>query len=191
MYQIFVTTVVTLITLLTAVSAIPTDSFNLERRIVPMTVSIPAFPDAEPQNFTGTIEEIHAQLLEINPNYEEDFHHLDKRTPEEEAEDDTRVSKLIKRIPPEMFKCQIPDVRMADTIRLKARIKWLRKQPGKPELDAHGSKRRSLPNYGNVADGAQAIMDYCITQDWNAQEDINGRLNHIDRWEAVVEGAKC
>lgn len=36
-------------------------------------MSVAATPGGEKLNLTGTIEEIHAQLLEINPNFDEDF----------------------------------------------------------------------------------------------------------------------
>ncbi|PNY27512.1 Uncharacterized protein TCAP_02562 [Tolypocladium capitatum] len=55
---------------------------------VPIEWDVQAFPDGPTLTLVGTVQEVHAQLLKINPNYTSDFHldNLESRNPDDAAE---------------------------------------------------------------------------------------------------------
>ncbi|KAL4866748.1 hypothetical protein BDV12DRAFT_198841 [Aspergillus spectabilis] len=63
-------------------------------------MEVQAFPDGPKLNITGTVESIRAQLLEMNPNLDEDFDLSDYTEPEESSSDEVEPSSLDKRFGP-------------------------------------------------------------------------------------------
>lgn len=44
-----------------------------DMNVVPVQWNVQAFPEGPTLNLTGTIQEVHSKLLDINPNYDADF----------------------------------------------------------------------------------------------------------------------
>jgi len=61
----------------------PIDGYGIEE----LTWEVQAFPDGPFLNISGSIEKVHAELLKINPNLDEDFAPLANETSISPAQD--------------------------------------------------------------------------------------------------------
>ncbi|KAL4918149.1 hypothetical protein BDW62DRAFT_68589 [Aspergillus aurantiobrunneus] len=154
------------------------------------------YPDADPIILNGTIQQVYAELQQINPNYDEDWEGVE----EPEAEDDSPV--LEKRS--HDLECWdarrwgvSPEV-MGDGIR------YLRKLHGRPYLSAGPNEcfvvscswdspirwcnddtaPRYLPSYTNIAEGVEVIMRYCYSTRYRLAA---GELDHADKWRVNIQ----
>ncbi|KAJ0419777.1 hypothetical protein BJY00DRAFT_301978 [Aspergillus carlsbadensis] len=183
MKHLLASTLLTLFAL--GASASPTDPFIGDHG-KPVKWEVSPSPGAAPVTLNGTVEQVYAKLLEINPNYDADWAGVD--------EDEDR-----KHLTCEAYLD-------AYQWHIKQGIKYLRKVKGKPShgpgecgrvscsgnsgiwwcnVDAKHTK--VLPSYNNIADGAQVILDNCKS----AGDGVRGQLGHDDRWTVVVQMAKC
>ncbi|KAL3443774.1 hypothetical protein BJX65DRAFT_284770 [Aspergillus insuetus] len=146
----------------------------------------------------GTIEEVYAQLIEINPNYDADWEDVSDSKDTELG--DFHVMEYTLHC---TFHLAVPGNY------IKEGIKYLRKVKGHPRLGAgpnkcdrvscsynaaiywcnDDNKPRSLPSFNNIADGAQVIFRECGHDD--VRERFAGALHHPDLWRAVVQKDKC
>ncbi|GAB1205198.1 hypothetical protein APSETT445_003869 [Aspergillus pseudonomiae] len=158
----------------------------------------------------GTVQQVHAQLLEINPNYDDEFAAvLEKR----------ETTVLDKR---DDIKCNNwPKARRGD---IEAGIKHLRGVSGQPSngpgpgncgrvscswgaaiwwcndvslvasciqaLYSHFEQNtftKVLPSFNNIADGAQVILNNCQ----RGGVKLSGQDFHSDNWNVIVRGDSC
>ncbi|KAJ0412967.1 hypothetical protein BJY00DRAFT_98693 [Aspergillus carlsbadensis] len=181
---------------------------------------IPAFPNGEPLKFTGTIEEVHAELIALNPNWDEDFLSDVEDIPypdESDFELETRsldtegVTTLAKRtdFSSSRFFC-FGRWGSASHRRIGEGIRYLRGVGGRPSLAAGPSrcsrvscsynsaihwcnddnKRKTLNSFGSIADGAQVILDRCVAYN-NGAQITGGQIFHSTHWNVIVTHARC
>ncbi|KAL2848590.1 hypothetical protein BJY01DRAFT_246313 [Aspergillus pseudoustus] len=156
-------------------------------------------PGAAPIFLNGTVEQVYAKLVEINPNYDDDWKDEgDNENAEpglQTRDDDDYYVNPLTCINPEIgpFKKHV-----------MSGIKYLRKVKGRPHLPANSCGRVScswdsaiywcndkdhdayIPSFNNIADGAQVIVNECprSSSDWAT---IMGMLTHgADLWRVVV-----
>ncbi|KAL3464647.1 hypothetical protein BJX64DRAFT_286138 [Aspergillus heterothallicus] len=152
------------------------------------------YPGATPIFLNGTVEQVYAKLLEINPNYDDDWNGETMNgvvEPELETRDvDHKIECLRDIGPTQKF--------------IKAGIRYLRKINGRPHLPAGECSRVScsynsaiywcndkdhdayLPSFNNIADGAQVILNICFNtkNDWKR---ARGILHHpVGMWRTLV-----
>ncbi|OJJ08162.1 hypothetical protein ASPVEDRAFT_143667 [Aspergillus versicolor CBS 583.65] len=167
------------------------DSFKADR-IVDVSWEVAPFPGAPPITLNGTVEQVYAKLVQMNPNYDDDFKDIDPDL-ERAVGFDKRADTLM---------CE--GEKTADTKHIKEGIKYLRKVKGSPHLgpwdcgrvscsyysgivwcnDSPNSK--TLPSFTNIAEGAQVIIDGC-----DKKGQVVGYLDHSDHWRVVLVDADC
>ncbi|KAL5340219.1 hypothetical protein BJX70DRAFT_396990 [Aspergillus crustosus] len=161
------------------------------------TFEVRPSPGAPPVLLNGTLDEIHAKLLEINPNYDD------------EDWEDVRPPLITRanmpRNPNKNVNCAI-----AKTSSRYARenIEWIRKMDdrsgGKPIRGPGKCQRtrcmqdsaiywcnmadhqKTLPAFRNIADGAQVILNNCA-----AGGKVGGIHWHNDLWAVVIKPENC
>ncbi|KAL2801847.1 hypothetical protein BJX63DRAFT_146361 [Aspergillus granulosus] len=183
-------------------------------------------PGAPPITLNGTVEQVYAKLLEINPNYDKDWGNANDEGKIEgvihsnfdlDVDVDTAVGSetdihaglesrddLEPLHPREGLTCEAD--RNADMWHIHDGIRYLRKVKGQPVNDpgqcgrvsCSGNSaiwwcnldpdhRKVLPSFNNIADGAQVIADNCR----RGPNRVRGKLGHRDRWQVIVQHAKC
>ncbi|KAL4924954.1 uncharacterized protein BDV17DRAFT_294903 [Aspergillus undulatus] len=181
--------------------------------VTEMTWDVQAFPNGPTLTLTGTVEQVHAQLVGLNPNYDnEDF-----GTEFESADADplnpvanTALSADANDRRREWHFCmpQGSMRNMAWVPRIKEGISYLRKVKGKPKLRAgacsrvscswesaiwwcnDNSEEKTLPSYNNIAQGATDILNKCADLEHPAKP-FGGSLDHPDQWRVVVKKGDC
>ncbi|OJJ53586.1 hypothetical protein ASPSYDRAFT_533281 [Aspergillus sydowii CBS 593.65] len=161
-------------------------------QLVEPSWEVAPYPGAAPITLNGTVEQVYAKLLEINPNYDEDF---------KDSEPELEPTRSLKKRKDTLV-CD--GEHSADTTRIDQGIKYLRKVKGSPQLSPWACSRvscswysaiiwcndspysKTLPSFNNIADGAQVIRDGC-----NENGYVKGWLDHSDRWRAIVQNADC
>ncbi|KAL4804763.1 hypothetical protein BDV18DRAFT_27401 [Aspergillus unguis] len=179
-----------------------TNETSGEPTIPDATWTLQVFPGGPEVNFTGTAEQVYAQLTSMNPNYDEDWKdELAKAANESASAMDYSESKSKKY--EGLYCVEGSGVLKFDVGR---EIAYLRKVNGKPHLPAHTCERvacswgtgihwcndadhaRSLPSYNNIADGAQVVRNECFK---TVTEKYKGDLDHRDEWRAIVKDDNC
>ncbi|KAL4773045.1 hypothetical protein BDW60DRAFT_32823 [Aspergillus nidulans var. acristatus] len=157
----------------------------------------------------GTVQEIYAELLKINPSYDGDFAETlaaaqaaAETETQTETEASTGAASLHKRLP---VTCNNYD--QAITRRIREGITYLRGVSGRP---THGpgpgncgrvscsynsatwwcnenTSPNTLPGFNNIADGAQVVLNHSAPTDIY----ISGEEDHADKWRAVVRRSPC
>ncbi|KAL4968610.1 uncharacterized protein BDV14DRAFT_144709 [Aspergillus stella-maris] len=166
-------------------------------------------PGAAPIILNGTLEDVYAQLKEINPNYDTDF--KDIIAHEQAAEEDVYRSNNHKVNCWEKGKigATIPGVNYGiQVLRRLARTKP-KPRPGQrpgPDLEkmrcmpaiCHrgdaiwwcnlDDKPKTLPSWNNVADGGEVLKEHCTKRGR-----VAGVHQHNDKWTVAVRGymEKC
>ncbi|KAL4812129.1 hypothetical protein BDW67DRAFT_178980 [Aspergillus spinulosporus] len=152
------------------------------------------YPGADRITLSGTMQEVYAQILKINPNYEEDWQNFNHT-----------YSKLKPRSEERpLINCN-GDNGYAKTDKIDDGISYLRKFKLPPGLEGNTCKMvscshnsaiswcndlptlRVLPSFDNIADGAQVISNWC-QENW---EDVGGVLDHEDHWRVLVNKGNC
>ncbi|KAL5046496.1 hypothetical protein BDW71DRAFT_207289 [Aspergillus fruticulosus] len=152
------------------------------------------YPGADTIRLSGTMQEVYAQILKINPNYEEDWNSVNHSSPNLEPRSQR----------PPLLNCH-GNNGDADGKRIRAGIRYLRKFKLPPGLKGKTCKvvscswdsairwcndrptLRILPSFDNIADGAQLILDWC-QRNW---KDVGGVLDHYDDWRVFVDKGDC
>ncbi|KAL4807462.1 hypothetical protein BDV18DRAFT_158681 [Aspergillus unguis] len=178
---------------------------------------IEVFPN-ETMILNGTIEEVRAQALAINPNWvdegEEAAHEEFKRAlgfgSDVEKRDGLLAKRLAKDFKADHIACQTPwkDVEYMEAMR---RNVYLMGHKGAPKLGAgpgkcsrvscaydvgitwcnDNKKSITLKKWSQVADGAAAIMDKCEHQKFAAESRVGGQAFHVDNWNVIIRKEDC
>ncbi|KAL2820207.1 hypothetical protein BDW59DRAFT_117563 [Aspergillus cavernicola] len=198
--------IITLIALITMMASANTTTANAtlpnlpfpEDIDSPMEWDVKPSPDTPEIVLTGTVEEVYAQLLKINPNYDEDW--KDDTT----FDDGNELEARGDISPNDTLYCS--DEHHADSDSIKKGIAHLRKVKGKPKLYPRSCKRiscswlsgifwcnfnhetKTLPSYNNIAQGAQVIYNHCRS---NQVIGLAGTLDHTDHWRVDVAYSNC
>ncbi|KAL4902251.1 hypothetical protein BDW74DRAFT_181097 [Aspergillus multicolor] len=163
----------------------------------------------------GTVQEIYAELLKINPSYDGDFAETlaaaqaaaetESKTYEAadiDADADAGIASLHKRLP---VTCNNYDE--AITRRIREGITYLRGVSGRPSNGPgpgncgrvscsynsaiwwcnDNTSSKTLPGFNNIADGAQVVINHCAPTDIY----VAGEEDHNDNWRAVVRRSPC
>ncbi|KAL4807454.1 hypothetical protein BDV18DRAFT_167982 [Aspergillus unguis] len=158
------------------------------------------YPGADTITLNGTLSEVYAQVLEINPNYEQDWSNGDTTVTESES-----TSNLERRAD------ENADIHCYHKINkgwvgpAEDGIEHLRQFKLPPGLKGNTCKKvscsgntaiswcndrstlRVLPSFNNIADGAQVILNKCKGK----LNTVGGWLGHNDDWRVFVDQAKC
>ncbi|KAB8221394.1 hypothetical protein BDV33DRAFT_202633 [Aspergillus novoparasiticus] len=162
--------------------------------VVDLSWEVQTTPGGPKVNLNGTVQEVHEQLLAINPNYEQDFAALNA--------DEKREFTFEKR---DTVTCyQYPQANHND---VESGIKYLRGVPGQP-TNGPGPNNcgrvscgnnagiwwcndntfsKTLPSFNNIADGAQVVENHC----WRGGNFFSGKCDHADHWSVIVKGERC
>lgn len=168
-----------------------------EYRIELLQSEVPAFPGGPLVKVNGTVQEVVAQLRELNPHLDESIvpspDTLQKRTdftgalhhchPDSntghgpEVEEGIAYLRKVRGIPsagPGPASC----ARVSCS--WNSAIVWCNDNPGPI----------SLSSFGDIADGAQFLVDHCRVS-FHGHPDIGGRVFHNAGWNVAVERADC
>ncbi|KAK1245541.1 hypothetical protein MKX08_005170 [Trichoderma sp. CBMAI-0020] len=167
------------------------------------TWEVQAYPDGPLMNLTGSIDDVHAQLVQINPNYERDFPLV---TAIEERSDTTSLSEkaLDKRFGP-VCGPGGHGWKEAQQGYLNDGIRRLRSAQGQPTngpgpgncgrltCDRHNTIwwcndnpfTFSLPGFNTIADCVKVLLDQCARRVgpewWVVGQNFNG-----NNWNCIV-----
>ncbi|KAL4733705.1 hypothetical protein BDV11DRAFT_175437 [Aspergillus similis] len=155
----------------------------------------------------GTVQEIYAELLKINPSYDGDFADTlaaaqAMAETETKSETEAGAASLHKRLP---VTCNNYDE--AITRRIREGITYLRGVSGRPTNGPgpgncgrvscsynsaiwwcnDNTSAKTLPGFNNIADGAQVVINHCAPTDVY----VAGEEDHNDNWRAVVRRSPC
>ncbi|CBF84386.1 hypothetical protein AN9052.2 [Aspergillus nidulans FGSC A4] len=158
------------------------------------TFQVVPYPDADKITLSGTMQEVHAKILEINPIYEEDWKNVNNTYSKPEPRSDK----------PPLLNCDGRNG-YAKIDKINDGISYLRKFKLPPGLEGNTCQMvscsydsaiswcnalptlRVLPSFDNIADGAQVILNWCQV-DW---DNVGGVLGHPDSWRVFVDKEKC
>ncbi|KAJ3540860.1 hypothetical protein NM208_g4871 [Fusarium decemcellulare] len=162
----------------------------------PIQWEVKAFRDGPELHLNGTIEEVHAELLSLNPNYDADF-------ADQGPDDDEDRVTLEKRtdFSNANTNCDFPG-NLASAPRVDQGIKYLRGVKGKPGMPAgpgacgRDKKPKTLNSFGSIADGAQRVRDKCSHRFSNPGGNgdimrVKGQAFHSTHWNVIVREIKC
>ncbi|KAL4900399.1 hypothetical protein BDW74DRAFT_182728 [Aspergillus multicolor] len=175
-----------------------------------------SYPGGEKLTLHGTFQEVYAQVLQLNPNYESDW------------DDDSRNRTMPMSMPPanvngnaNVERRNRDDYPLLDCVdangfanegHIRFGISYIRKEwtlpPGLAAKTCHvvscahnsairwcndRDTLRVLPSWDHVADGAQVIADNCLMFPDVGQKtnDVKGKLGHWDEWRVFVDKGKC
>ncbi|KAL4780699.1 hypothetical protein BJX76DRAFT_360612 [Aspergillus varians] len=212
MYQLILTTLLAFCAAPLAFSILPTSSspFDIpEEMITTMTWDVQAHPSGPNLTLHGTVQEVHAQLKKLNPNYDnEDWGDSDSDSDSDKDTMSKNLSAHLDHAKRNKYLYCLPygDEKGAWPRPTTDNIEYLRKRKGQPKL--YGNRcasvscswrssiwwcnddrnTRALPAYNNVADGAQVVVNGCQRND---MEQFGGALDHVDLWRVVVRDGRC
>ncbi|KAL6230662.1 hypothetical protein BDW75DRAFT_244621 [Aspergillus navahoensis] len=181
-------------------SAYPTDADGITEMATPgyeegeTSFEVVPYPGADMIILNGTVQEVYAEVLKINPNYEEDWNNVSRSS-----------QNLYPRSQrPPLLNC-LGNNGDANGNHIRAGIEYLRKFKLPPGLKGNTCRvvscswdsairwcndrptLRILPSFDNIADGAQVILDWC-QKNW---KDVGGVLDHYDDWRVFVDKGDC
>ncbi len=107
-------------------------------QLVEPSWEVAPYPGAAPITLNGTVEQVYAKLLEINPNYDEDF---------KDSEPELEPTRSLKKRKDTLV-CD--GEHSADTTRIDQGIKYLRKVKGSPQLSPWACSRVSCSWYSAI-----------------------------------------
>ncbi|KAF5618809.1 uncharacterized protein FTJAE_12170 [Fusarium tjaetaba] len=162
----------------------------------------------------GTIEEIHEELLQLNPNWDEEY--MPNST---QAAADTEKRDLDKHLfgrtnfNGAKYTCRgrWPECHPAPIVR---GIEYLRYVQGKPKNGPgpgncgrvscsnnagiwwcnDNASSKTLNGFGSIADGAEYINDKCTRWGWQNggyRSFVSGQVFHKTNWNVIVRKDKC
>ncbi|KAI9776480.1 MAG: hypothetical protein M1816_005253 [Peltula sp. TS41687] len=153
----------------------------------PLSWEVEPSPGRPAVTLTGTVQEVHARLLEINPNYEVEFGSI-VHTKEDPAVTPASA-KLAKRSLAKRDDLKCNNWPRCGSPFIRQGIEYLRKVGGKPSLGPGPGKcsrnkfTKVLPSFNNIADGAQVILNGCEDK---SKSSVSGQLFHSDKWNVIV-----
>ncbi|PNY24504.1 Uncharacterized protein TCAP_05560 [Tolypocladium capitatum] len=168
--------------------------------VVPQFWDVQAFLDGPTLILNGTVQDIHKQLLEINPNYDTDFNHTAVATGDLEKRTDFTGSKVI---------CSRAIFGHLNYGAYKDSLTYLGKHPGRPHMPPgpRACSRVScsyntgvyicndtptdkyLISWGSVVDGLQYIWAKCVA---GILVDMQGgQVFHSTNWNVILRETNC
>ncbi|KAM5475898.1 hypothetical protein MauCBS54593_000580 [Microsporum audouinii] len=161
-----------------------------------ITWEVKTSPNGPTVALNGTVEEVHHQLLKINPNYEAEFGTIDRK--KEHARD---IHALGKR------NVDCGRFRECSRQRIVEGIAHLYQVPGRPSngpgpgncgrvscsYDSaiwwcnDNRETKTLPGFYNIAEGAQVILNTCNP----GGNYVSGQEFHSDNWNVIVQYSQC
>ncbi|KGO38353.1 hypothetical protein PEX1_068910 [Penicillium expansum] len=147
----------------------------------------------------GTVQEIYAELININPTYDLDFAAMPAQAI---VDTNNETSHLHKRLD---VTCNNYD--QAISSRIKEGIRYLRGVNGKPSNGPgpgncgrvscsynsaiwwcnDNTSPKTLGGFNNIADSAQVIINQCGP----TEVYVSGEENHGDKWRGIVRRSPC
>ncbi|POR37950.1 Uncharacterized protein TPAR_01853 [Tolypocladium paradoxum] len=166
----------------------------------PVFWDVQAFPDGPTLTLNGTIQEMHRQLLEINPDYDADFNRTAVATRDLEKRTDFTGSQVV---------CSQDLYGPIGEDPYHDGINYLRGHSGQPHLPpgpqacgrvscSYGTgiyicnftlEDKYLISWGSVADGAEYIWKEC--SDDSRETKIGGRAYHPTNWNVFIMSSRC
>lgn len=168
---------------------------------VPVEWEVQAFPNGEIIHLNGTAEQVHSELLKLNPEFDTDFANSDDHGDDHDEEHSLDARDKCSR-DWGLVKCDIKR-NYARKSAIDEGITYLRKIGGRPSLPAgparcgrvscsHSSgiwwcndynRRHTLGSYNSIANGARCIADKCEswTQTVKGQSFASGA-----KWNVMV-----
>ncbi|KFY95103.1 hypothetical protein V498_03520 [Pseudogymnoascus sp. VKM F-4517 (FW-2822)] len=157
-----------------------------ERNYVVPSWEVEVTPGGEKVILDGTIQEVHAQLVKLNPKWNEDFN-FQPSAPLTSANVDKRTlfdaSMRHNCLKPHLF---------AATPTIKEGIRYLRGVKGRPSTNtgpawcSRDPKGKTLESFGSIADGAQSLIQMCSNHGG-----VGGQVFHPTNWNVIVKKDFC
>ncbi|GAB1190956.1 hypothetical protein APSETT444_000124 [Aspergillus pseudonomiae] len=151
------------------------------------TWEVEVTPGGDRVTLSGTAQEVHAQLLQLNPNYDSDF-------PAKHSEEES--SSVMKRdFKYEKYYCWGEDGwhysrKRGDSGDLQDGIDYLNSIGGTPGQSAgtcgRNSEKHYLKSFGTIADGAQFLLDKC-----GGDNKPHGEVVAPNHWSVRVVSDAC
>ncbi|KAF5540313.1 hypothetical protein FPHYL_12086 [Fusarium phyllophilum] len=148
----------------------------------------------------GTIEEIHEELLQLNPNWDEEYMPNSTQAAADAEKRDLN-KHLFGRTNFNGAKCTCrgrwPECHPAPIVR---GIEYLRYIQGKPKNRpgpgncGRNASSKTLNGFGSIADGAEYINDKCTRWGWQNggyRSFVSGQVFHKTNWNVIVRKDKC
>ncbi|EFE37692.1 hypothetical protein TRV_07655 [Trichophyton verrucosum HKI 0517] len=165
--------------------------------VEPFSWEVKATANGPPLTLNGTVEEVHSQLLKINPNYD-----IEMATSGRKREHARDIHGLFKR---DNVICGRQ--RECSRKRIEEGIAYLYRVPGRPtngpgpgncgrvscSYDSaiwwcnDNTFTKVLPGFYNVAEGAQLILNTCNP----GGSYVSGQDFHDDKWNVIVQYTQC
>ncbi|KAL3470113.1 hypothetical protein BJX99DRAFT_264549 [Aspergillus californicus] len=169
-------------------------------------------------NARGTIEEIHSQLLDVNPDWDEDYVKpaLERRAAERATRsadglttDFTVAKRDVDFIEDGWIVCDAwPRAKQS---RIQDGITYLRGVDGRPTSEGGPGKcarvscsydsaiwwcndsrdTKTLRSFADIAEGAETIINSCTHDTPSFGRDISGQAFHKTNWNVIVREASC
>ncbi|TDZ33576.1 hypothetical protein C8035_v011541 [Colletotrichum spinosum] len=161
---------------------------------------VQAFPSGPTLVLTGTHDEVHDQLLELNPSYDTDF---------PDFTTDTGSIDTVASFQATYYECETRDRRPAYSGRIRANLKWLRNKSGRPRVwrtaltcgravcDGEAAvylcnvdgKKKTFENWTQIAEGVEYLLERCeakINRGKTGPNMMAGIVHHKDNWAVEV-----
>ncbi|KAJ0423209.1 hypothetical protein BJY00DRAFT_310337 [Aspergillus carlsbadensis] len=159
-------------------------------------------PNGEFVTLNGTLEDVHAELLELNPRWDEEF-----------LTDENEGNPLAKRT--DFYGSKTVCGKFGSSARFKPiqnGIKYLRGVSGHPRAGPGPAKcarvscsynsaiwwcndsksSKTLNSFGSIADGAAYVLSHCtVSGPGISNPSVNGQVFHKTNWNVYVRGASC
>ncbi|KAK4160029.1 hypothetical protein QBC43DRAFT_338541 [Cladorrhinum sp. PSN259] len=180
-------------------------------KTVEMSWEVEIAPGGPTMIMNGTVQQVHAQLLQVNPNYDSDFAQITAAR-KAAAAAATITTRVLKRDP--HTDCDIYDItESALKFRILEGVDYLHHVRGQPFLGpgprtcsrvscSYGSAilwcndspdTKTLPSFDIIADAANEIVTNCPEMDTPALGvyTISGQRWFDDQWNVIVRGTRC
>ncbi|RGP62432.1 hypothetical protein FSPOR_9279 [Fusarium sporotrichioides] len=139
----------------------------------------------------GTVEEVHSQLLGLNPDWDE-MYILNAMDPITETSRRDKDTHLFRRTNFEgsKYTCrgrwpQCPYPAIVDGIEY---LRYVQAALGTPPSGGVMISK-TLNGFGSIADGAEYILNKCGSQGWS--NGVSGQVFHKTNWNVIVRKDKC
>ncbi|KAF4943581.1 hypothetical protein FGADI_13314 [Fusarium gaditjirri] len=128
----------------------------------------------------GTIEEIHEELLQLNPNWDEEcMSNLTQAAADTEKRDSDK--HLFERT-------------NFNGAKYTCRGRWSECHPAPIVKGVEYLSSKTLNGFGSIADGAEYINDKCTRWGWQNggyRSFVSGQVFHNTKWNVIVRKDKC
>ncbi|KAL4956668.1 hypothetical protein BDW69DRAFT_181340 [Aspergillus filifer] len=158
---------------------------------------------------TGTIEKVHAQLREINPNYDEDWKNVPESDDFSGFSPSTVIDVLKAAADQKVLSCSKASESTANRKRIEEGIDYLRKRKGQVTVTTYPTYRCSrvscsynsaifwcneskmdltLDSTKPIADAAPYVLDNC---NYPKRDQVKGHAVYPGAWRTILQGSDC